>query len=35
MQYEIVGTPFPAVVCTLQRGEQMKTEKGSMVWRHR
>lgn len=32
MQYEIVGAPFPAVVCTLQRGEQMKTEKGSMVW---
>jgi uncharacterized protein (TIGR00266 family) len=32
MQYEIVGSPFPAVVCTLQRGEQMKTEKGSMVW---
>jgi uncharacterized protein (TIGR00266 family) len=32
MQYEIVGAPFPAVVCSLQRGEQMKTEKGSMVW---
>ena len=32
MQYEIVGTPFPAVVCTLQRGEKMKTERGSMVW---
>ncbi len=32
MQYEIVGAPFPAVVCTLHRGEQMKTEKGSMVW---
>ncbi len=32
MQYEIIGAPFPAVVCTLQRGEQMKTEKGSMVW---
>ena len=32
MQYEIVGSPFPAVVCTLRRGEQMKTEKGSMVW---
>ena len=32
MQYEIVGAPFPAVVCTLQGGEQMKTEKGSMVW---
>ncbi|MGI6220505.1 MAG: TIGR00266 family protein [Coriobacteriales bacterium] len=32
MQYEIVGEPFPAVVCELQRGEVMKTEKGSMVW---
>lgn len=32
MQYEIVGAPFPAVVCTLQRGEKMKTERGSMVW---
>ena len=32
MQYEIIGSPFPAVVCTLRRGEQMKTEKGSMVW---
>ena len=32
MHYEIVGSPFPAVVCTLQRGEQMKTEKGSMIW---
>lgn len=32
MQYEIVGAPFPAVVCTLRRGEKMKTEKGSMVW---
>ena len=32
MQYEIIGAPFPAVVCTLQRGEQMRTEKGSMVW---
>lgn len=32
MQYEIIGEPFPAVVCTLKRGEKMKTEKGSMVW---
>ncbi len=32
MQYEIIGGAFPAVVCTLQAGEQMKTEKGSMVW---
>ena len=32
MQYEIVGEPYPAVICHLQRGEQMKTESGSMVW---
>ncbi len=32
MNYEIVGTPYPAVVCHLERGEQMKTESGSMVW---
>ena len=32
MKYEIVGEPYPAVVCHLQRGEQMKTENGSMVW---
>ena len=32
MNYEIVGEPYPAVVCHLQGGEQMKTEKGSMVW---
>ena len=32
MQYEIKGGAFPVVVCHLQRGEQMITEKGSMVW---
>ena len=32
MRYEIVGEPYPAVVCHLQRGEKMRTEKGSMVW---
>jgi uncharacterized protein (TIGR00266 family) len=32
MKYEIIGAQFPAVVCTLARGEQMKTEKGSMIW---
>jgi len=32
MQYEIVGEPYPAVICHLQRGEAMKTESGSMVW---
>ena len=32
MQYEIIGGSFPAVVCTLAKGEQMRTESGSMVW---
>ena len=32
MKYEIVGTPYSAVVCHLEAGESMKTEKGSMVW---
>ena len=32
MRYEIKGGSFPVVVCTLSGGEQMITEKGSMVW---
>lgn len=32
MRYEIKGEPFPVVVCELNDGEQMITEKGSMVW---
>ncbi len=32
MQYEIKGGVFPVVVCQLESGEQMITEKGSMVW---
>ncbi len=32
MQYEIKGGAFPIVVCYLESGEQMITEKGSMVW---
>ncbi len=32
MQYEIKGGVFPVVVCQLQDGESMVTEKGSMVW---
>lgn len=32
MRYEIVGGSFPVVVCHLESGEQMITEKGSMVW---
>lgn len=32
MQYEIKGGAFPVVECQLKNGEQMITEKGSMVW---
>jgi uncharacterized protein (TIGR00266 family) len=32
MKYQIQGEPMPVVVCTLEAGESMITEKGSMVW---
>lgn len=32
MRYEITGGAFPVVICNLEDGEQMITEKGSMVW---
>ncbi|MDO4270558.1 MAG: TIGR00266 family protein [Eubacteriales bacterium] len=32
MNYDIKGGVFPVVVCQLADGEQMITEKGSMVW---
>ena len=32
MQYEIKGGAFPVVICQLGDGEQMITERGSMVW---
>ena len=32
MKYEIKGGSFPVVVCQLSSGEQMITERGSMVW---
>ena len=32
MRYEITSGAFPIVVCYLNRGEKMITEKGSMVW---
>jgi uncharacterized protein (TIGR00266 family) len=32
MRYEIKGGEFPVVVCRLQSGEKMITERGSMVW---
>lgn len=32
MQYNIIGEPLPAVVCDLEAGESMITERGSMCW---
>ncbi len=32
MRYEIRGGNFPVVICNLESGEKMITEKGSMVW---
>lgn len=32
MKYEIKGEPMPVVICHLEAGESMVTEKGSMVW---
>ncbi len=32
MRYEIKGGNFPVVICYLENGEQMITEKGSMAW---
>jgi len=32
MEYEIEGGSFPIVVCTLQKGETMKDESGSMAF---
>ena len=32
MTYELKGGAFPVVVCHLKDGEQIRTEKGSMVW---
>ena len=32
MQYEIKGGNFPVVICSLENGETMITEKGSMAW---
>ena len=32
MKYEIKGGTFPVVICSLENGEKMITEKGAMVW---
>ncbi len=32
MRYNIQGDPMPVVICELDAGEQIVTERGSMVW---
>lgn len=32
MKYEIKGEPLPVVICKLEDGERMVTERGSMSW---
>jgi len=32
MRYSIEGSPMPVVICTLDGGESMITEKGAMAW---
>ena len=32
MRYEIKGGSFPVVICNLENGEKMITERGSMCW---
>ena len=32
MRYEIKGGSFPVVICNLENGEKMITERGSMAW---
>ena len=32
MRYEIMSEAYPVVVCYLDAGERMQTERGSMVW---
>lgn len=32
MQYKVEGTPLPVVICNLEDGETMLTERGSMSW---
>lgn len=32
MNYTIEGEPLPAVICNLENGETMITEKGAMAW---
>jgi uncharacterized protein (AIM24 family) len=35
MKYTIKGDALPVVICELEPGEQMITEKGSMSWSYK
>lgn len=32
MEYEIIGAPFPVVVCHMKKGEMMLSDSGAMAW---
>ena len=32
MDYKIIGEPFPAVICSVEKDETLITEKGAMSW---
>ncbi|MBR6093608.1 MAG: TIGR00266 family protein [Lachnospiraceae bacterium] len=32
MKYDIQGSPFPAVVCTMEAGKSVRCQKGAMAW---
>ena len=32
MRYQIVGEPLPVVICDVEPGETLITEKGAMSW---
>ncbi|NCU27169.1 AIM24 family protein, partial [Candidatus Nomurabacteria bacterium] len=32
MKYQIIGEPLPVVICELNEGESMISERGSMCW---
>ena len=32
MEYKIIGDAFPAVVCRVEEGKSLITEKGAMSW---
>lgn len=32
MEYEIIGKPFPVVICHMKKGEMMLSDSGAMAW---